>query len=52
MVEDFSDTYKCSDQPCECCGDYVETYTMEVYNMVESLNDEQLAKVKAYIHTL
>jgi hypothetical protein len=30
MVEDFSDTYKCSDEPCEFCGDYVETYTMEV----------------------
>lgn len=30
MVEVFYDTYECSDEPCECCGDYVETYTMKV----------------------
>lgn len=30
IVEGFPDTYKSSDEPCECCGDYVETYKMEV----------------------
>ena len=30
MVENFRDTYEGSDEPCECCGDYVETYTMEI----------------------
>ena len=30
MVEDFYDTYESDDCPCECCGDYVETYTMEI----------------------
>lgn len=29
MVESFYDTYETS-APCECCGDYIETYTMEV----------------------
>jgi hypothetical protein len=52
MVKHFHDTLEYSYEPCECCGNNIETYTMEVYNMVESLNDEQLAKVKAYIHTL
>lgn len=30
MVVGFPDTYKCSDEPCECCGDYIDTYTMEI----------------------
>lgn len=30
LAEEFYDTYECSDEPCECCGDYVETYTMEI----------------------
>lgn len=29
MVESFYDTYETSD-PCECCGDYIETYTIDV----------------------
>lgn len=23
-------TYECSDKPCECCGDYITTYTLEI----------------------
>lgn len=30
MVESFPDTYESTTEPCECCGDYVETYTMEL----------------------
>lgn len=30
LVENFSDKYESSDEPCECCGDWVETYYMEV----------------------
>ena len=30
MVDNFRDTYECSSEPCECCGDYVETYTMKI----------------------
>jgi hypothetical protein len=22
--------YECSEEPCECCGDFVETYTWEI----------------------
>lgn len=29
LVETFSD-YECDDEPCETCGDYVETYTWEI----------------------
>lgn len=30
MVESFPDECECSEEPCECCGDYVETYIVEV----------------------
>ena len=30
LVEDFPDTCEYSDEPCECCGDFIETYTMEL----------------------
>ena len=30
MVYEFADKYTCSDEPCECCGDWVETYELEV----------------------
>ena len=30
LVEDFYDTYESSDEPCDCCGDWVETYTLEL----------------------
>lgn len=26
----FYDEYECDGKPCECCGDYVETFKMEV----------------------
>lgn len=29
MVEHFPDKEEHGNEPCECCGDYVETYTME-----------------------
>lgn len=29
VVEEFGD-YEVSEHQCECCGDYVETYTLEV----------------------
>jgi len=22
--------YDCSDKPCECCGDYTETYKLDI----------------------
>lgn len=22
--------YSCTEKPCECCGDYIETYTLEI----------------------
>jgi hypothetical protein len=24
------DDYECSDLPCECCGDYIDMYTLEI----------------------
>lgn len=30
LVEYFSDTLECSEEPCECCGDWIDTYTMEI----------------------
>lgn len=30
MVYNFYDDYECSSEPCECCGDWVETYKLEV----------------------
>lgn len=30
LVENFPDTFESSDEPCERCGDWIETYTMEV----------------------
>ena len=30
LVETFGE-YECDDEPCETCGDYVETYTWEIY---------------------
>lgn len=29
LIETFGE-YEFDDQPCECCGDYVETYTWEI----------------------
>lgn len=29
LVETFGN-YKCDNEPCETCGDYVETYTWEI----------------------
>ena len=30
LVEDFPDTCDYSDEPCLCCDDWIETYTMEI----------------------
>lgn len=30
LLEHFHDEYDCSDEPCECCGDFVETYKLEI----------------------
>lgn len=30
VIEHFYDEYECDDEPCECCGDYVETYKLEI----------------------
>lgn len=30
LVYNFYDDYECSSEPCECCGDWVETYKLEV----------------------
>lgn len=32
VVSRFYDEYKGDDKPCECCGDWVDTYIMNVYN--------------------
>ena len=29
LVQTFGE-YECDDEPCETCGDYVETYTWEI----------------------
>jgi hypothetical protein len=29
LISDFGD-YECDDEPCECCGDLVQTYTWEI----------------------
>ena len=29
LIEMFGE-YECDDEPCETCGDYVETYTWEI----------------------
>lgn len=29
LIEMFGD-YECDDEPCETCGDFVETYTWEI----------------------
>ena len=26
----YNGEYECSDEPCECCGDFTETYTFDV----------------------
>ena len=30
LVSHYHDEYKCDDEPCECCGDYVETYKWNI----------------------
>lgn len=30
LVKHYSDEYECGDEPCECCGDYVETYKWRI----------------------
>lgn len=30
IVSLYYDEYDIDDEPCECCGDWVETYTMDV----------------------
>lgn len=30
LVEHFYDDYEGDDEPCECCGDFVETYKLEI----------------------
>lgn len=30
MVEDFADTHETSDEPCEQCGDWIETFKMNI----------------------
>lgn len=30
VTEHFHDEYECDDEPCEYCGDYVETYKLEI----------------------
>ena len=30
LIEHYHDEYKCDDEPCECCGDYVETYKWNI----------------------
>lgn len=31
IVSRFYDEYECDNEPCECCGDFVETFKMEVF---------------------
>lgn len=31
IVSRFYDEYESDDEPCECCGDFVETFKMEVF---------------------
>jgi hypothetical protein len=26
LIDHYHDSYECDSEPCECCGDYVETY--------------------------
>lgn len=30
LIERNYDDYKCDSDPCECCGDYVETYKWRI----------------------
>lgn len=30
IVSRFYDEYESADEPCECCGDFIDTYTMTV----------------------
>lgn len=30
LLEHFHDEYDCSDEPCECCGDFIETYKLDI----------------------
>lgn len=32
IVSLYYDEYEIDDEPCECCGDWVDTYIMNVYN--------------------
>lgn len=29
IMKQYGD-YECSDEPCECCGDYIETWRVEI----------------------
>jgi hypothetical protein len=31
IVSLYYDEYEIDDEPCECCGDFVETFKMEVF---------------------
>jgi hypothetical protein len=31
IVSRFYEEYESDDEPCECCGDFVETFKMEVF---------------------
>lgn len=30
LTKHFFNKYQCSDTPCECCGDFIETYKLEI----------------------
>lgn len=30
MVQDYCDDYESTDEPCECCGDFICTYKLQV----------------------
>lgn len=30
LIIRYHDDYECDDEPCECCGDYVETYKWSI----------------------
>jgi hypothetical protein len=30
VMSDTSTKYECSEEPCECCGDYVENYKLKI----------------------
>lgn len=30
LILEMAGKYECSDEPCECCGDFIDSYEMEI----------------------